>query len=103
MRIISGNNRGRKIIIPKKLPVRPTTDQSKEAIFNIINNEFFFEDLKVLDLFSGSGNISYEFASRGAKEIYSIDINFNCIKFIKKTSEQLNLNLKVIKIGRAHV
>ena len=97
MRIISGNNRGRKIIIPKKLSVRPTTDQSKEAIFNIINNEFFFEDLKVLDLFSGSGNISYEFASRGAKEIYSIDINFNCIKFIKKISEQLNLNLKVIK------
>ena len=55
MRIISGKNRGKKIIIPKNLPVRPTTDQSKEAVFNIINNSYYFEDLNVLDLFSGSG------------------------------------------------
>ena len=62
MRIISGKNRGKKISIPKNLPVRPTTDQSKEAVFNIINNNYYFDDdLKVLDLFSGSGNISYEF------------------------------------------
>ena len=97
MRIISGKNRGKKIIIPKKLPVRPTTDQSKEAIFNILNNEIIFENLKVLDLFSGSGNISYEFASRGVKEIYCIDRDLNCIKFINKISEELKFNLKAIK------
>jgi 16S rRNA G966 N2-methylase RsmD len=54
-------------ISPKGLPVRPTTDMSKEALFNVINNHFSFEGLKILDLFSGTGNISYEFASRGSK------------------------------------
>ncbi|MDA9213541.1 RsmD family RNA methyltransferase, partial [Flavobacteriaceae bacterium] len=97
MRIISGKNRGKKIIIPKNLPVRPTTDQSKESIFNIINNSYYFEDLKVLDLFSGSGNISYEFASRGVKKIRCVDQNSNCVRFINKTSKELNFNLKVTK------
>ena len=97
MRIISGKNRGKKISIPKNLPVRPTTDQSKEALFNIINNNYYFEDLKVLDLFSGSGNISYEFASRGVKHISCVDNNSNCVRFIKKISEDLNFNLKITK------
>lgn len=97
MRIISGKNRGKKIIIPKKLPVRPTTDQSKEAVFNIINNSFYFEDLNVLDLFSGSGNISYEFASRGVKNIRCVDNNSKCTMFITKISNELNFNLKVTK------
>ena len=97
MRIISGKNRGKKIIIPKNLPVRPTTDQSKEAVFNIINNSYYFEDLNVLDLFSGSGNISYEFASRGVKNIRCVDNNSNCTMFINKISNELNFNLKVTK------
>tara|TARA_B100000768_G_scaffold174095_1_gene184014 strand:+ start:1312 stop:1851 length:540 start_codon:yes stop_codon:yes gene_type:complete len=98
MRIISGKNRGKKISIPKNLPVRPTTDQSKEAVFNIINNNYYFDDdLKVLDLFSGSGNISYEFASRGVKNIRCIDNNSNCIRFINRISNELNFNLKVTK------
>ena len=97
MRIISGNNRGKKINIPNNLPVRPTTDQSKEALFNILNNHYLISEIKILDLFSGSGNISYEFASRGCNEIYSVDRNIKCVKFIKKISNELNLNLNVIK------
>ncbi len=97
MRIISGKNKGKKISIPKNLPVRPTTDQSKEAIFNIINNIYYFDELNVLDLFSGSGNISYEFASRGVKNIKCVDNNSNCVRFIKKISDELNFNLKITK------
>ena len=97
MRIISGKNRGKKISVPKNLPVRPTTDQSKEAIFNIINNIYYFDELNVLDLFSGSGNISYEFASRGVKNIKCVDNNSNCVRFIKKISDELNFNLKITK------
>ena len=67
MRIISGTYKGKRLTAPKKLPVRPTTDMAKEALFNILNNRFYFEELKVLDLFSGTGNISYEFASRGVE------------------------------------
>ena len=64
MRIISGSLKGRRITAPKKLPVRPTTDRSKEALFNILNNWVEFSEIRVLDLFSGTGNISYEFGSR---------------------------------------
>ncbi len=101
MRIIGGKNQRRQIIAPAKLPVRPTTDMAKEALFNIINNHFDFEDIDVLDLFGGTGNISYEFASRGAKQIVAVDINNHCTQFIKQTSE--DLNFKAIKIVRADV
>jgi len=97
LRIISGDNRGRRIIAPKNLPVRPTTDKSKEALFNILQNSYEIQNLKILDLFSGTGNISYEFASRGAIEIYSIDKNIKCTNFIKQTSINLGMNIKVIK------
>ena len=63
MRIISGKYKGRRLTAPKKLPVRPTTDMAKEALFNILNNHFNFTELKILELFAGTGNISYEFAS----------------------------------------
>ena len=97
MRIVSGNHKGRKIIAPKNLPIRPTTDMSKESIFNILSNLYEFNEVSVIDLFSGSGNISYEFASRGVKNIISVDNNINCIKFIKKTSKELDININVIK------
>lgn len=97
MRIISGQHKGRKITAPQKLPIRPTTDFAKEALFNILNNRFNFKDLQVLDLFSGSGNISYEFGSRGAGPITAVDENFECIKFIKKISEELELNILPVK------
>ncbi len=97
MRIISGTHKGKRLTAPKKLPVRPTTDMAKEGLFNILNNRVHFSGLKVLDLFSGTGNISYEFASRGAASITSIDAHIECIKFIKKTSEDLDMNIMPIK------
>ncbi|MDT0647727.1 RsmD family RNA methyltransferase [Zunongwangia sp. F260] len=97
MRIISGTNKGRRINAPKKLPVRPTQDMSKEALFNILNNHFQISNLKVLDLFSGTGNIAYEFASRGTENITAVDSNFECVKFIKKTALELDFDITVIK------
>ena len=97
MRIISGKYKGRRITAPKKLPVRPTTDLSKESLFNILNHQFSFTGLKVLDLFSGTGNISYEFASRGAEPIVSVDADMGCVSFIKKTAQAFEMDITVIK------
>lgn len=97
MRIISGKYKGRRLSPPKNLPVRPTTDMSKEALFNILNNHFNFAELSVLDLFAGTGNISYEFASRGSEPIVSVDADFGCITFIKKTADEFEFNLTAIK------
>ena len=97
MRIISGKHKSRKITAPKNLPVRPTTDLAKESLFNILNNSFYFEGISVLDLFSGTGNISYEFASRGTENIYAVDANFGCIKFINQTAKELDLEINTCK------
>lgn len=97
MRIVSGLYKGRRITAPKKLPVRPTTDMAKEALFNILNNQYYFDDISVLDLFSGTGNISYEFASRGTEKITAVDANFGCIKFINETAEAFEMNISTIK------
>lgn len=97
MRIISGKFKGRRIIAPKNLPVRPTTDLSKESLFNILNHQFTFRELRVLDLFSGTGNISYEFASRGAEPIVSVDTDYGCVNFIKKTAQQFEMDITPIK------
>jgi len=98
MRIISGKNKGRKIMAPANLPVRPTTDMAKESLFNIIRNYVDLDELTVLDLFAGTGNISYEFASRGCHSILSVDKNFKCINFIQQTAEKLKFdNLQVVQ------
>lgn len=97
MRIISGKYKGRRISPPKGLPVRPTTDMSKEALFNVLNNHFSFEGLKVLDLFAGTGNISYEFASRGSSPITSVDGDFGCVKFIKQTAAEYDFAIAATK------
>lgn len=97
MRIVSGQFKGRRIIAPKKLPVRPTTDMAKEALFNILNNQFYLDEIKVLDLFAGTGNISYEFASRGSTQITCVDKDFGCIKFINDTSKSFNMPIQTIK------
>ena len=97
MRIINGIHKGRKLNIPEKLPVRPTTDKAKEALFNILQNRFHFYNKTALDLCSGSGNIAYEFASRKCKSITAVDNNIKCINYIKNTSNELNLNIKTIK------
>ena len=70
---------------------------SKEALFNVLNNHFDFEGLKILDLFAGTGNISYEFASRGSDNITSVDGDFGCVKFIKETATEFDFNIAAIK------
>jgi 16S rRNA (guanine966-N2)-methyltransferase len=97
MRIISGKYKGRRISPPKNLPVRPTTDMCKEALFNILNNNFNFNGLRVLDLFAGTGSISYEFASRGCSPITCIDADMGCINFIRKTAESFDFDITTIK------
>lgn len=92
MRIISGSHKSKRITAPKNLPVRPTTDMAKESLFNILNNRYYFDEITVLDLFSGTGNISYEFASRGSEQILSVDKNFHCIRFIEKTAGELGFD-----------
>jgi 16S rRNA (guanine(966)-N(2))-methyltransferase RsmD len=89
MRIIGGRLGGRRIQVPGNLPVRPTTDLSKEALFNILVNRFDFESLTVLDLFSGTGSLSLEFASRGAASVTSVDTSYHCVRFLKETAQTL--------------
>ncbi len=98
MRIISGIYKGRKLQPPLNLPVRPTTDFAKEGLFNILNNSVDFESVKVLDLFAGTGSMSFEFLSRGAIEVTSIDSNHRCVEFIKKTAETFGAhNIKAVR------
>jgi 16S rRNA (guanine(966)-N(2))-methyltransferase RsmD len=103
MRIINGKNRGKKIEAPASLPVRPTTDLGKESLFNILNNYFFFDRVKVLDLFSGTGNITYEFASRGAVSVTAVDNHQGCTDFIRRTITQLGYdNVSIIRGDAFH-
>ena len=97
MRIISGKHKSRRLTAPKNFPVRPTTDMAKESLFNILNNTYYFDSISVIDLFSGTGNISYEFASRGTKTIYAIDAHFGCIKYISNTAKELDLPIHTFK------
>ncbi|NDE10355.1 MAG: methyltransferase domain-containing protein [Chitinophagia bacterium] len=99
MRIISGIHGGRRINPPAKMPyTRPTTDIAKEGLFNIIQNNLEIESLVVLDLFGGTGCISYELASRGAEDITIVEKDSTMYEFIKKTSLELNFgNIMVLK------
>ena len=102
MRIISGRFRGKKITAPSNLPVRPTTDFAKEALFNVLNNHYEFDEVSVLDLFSGIGSISLEFASRGSKRVVSVDQDAGCVKFLSETVSSMELT-DVITIVRNDV
>jgi 16S rRNA (guanine966-N2)-methyltransferase len=98
VRIITGKFRGRQIHPPTGLPVRPTTDFAKESLFNVLNNLIDFEGLRVLDLFAGTGNISYEFFSRGGSLITAIDRDPQCVAFINKTAATMDAeNLEAVR------
>lgn len=97
MRIISGKYKSKRINAPQNLPVRPTTDMAKEALFNILNNAYYFDQISVLDLFAGIGSISFEFASRGTENIISVDKNYGCIRFLEKIDQELETGLQIIK------
>jgi 16S rRNA (guanine966-N2)-methyltransferase len=100
MRIISGKWGGRKISPPTKMPhTRPTTDIAKEGLFNILQNRISFDGIKTLDLFGGTGAISYELASRGAADLTIIEKDPVMQAFIKKNIEMLGMeNTKVLKM-----
>lgn len=98
MRIISGTYKGRAINPPTNLRARPTTDFAKENLFNVLSNLVDFEACDVLDLFAGTGSISYEFASRGARSVTAVEINPVHHNFIRKTARELGIeNLYAVK------
>ena len=97
MRIISGSHKGRRLTAPKNLPVRPTTDFAKEALFNILRTRLFFDEITVLELYAGTGNISFEFASRGVPTITSVDSNLGCVQYINKVAEEFSFPITAIK------
>lgn len=97
MRIVSGARKGKRIQMPKNLSARPTTDLAKEALFNVLNNNYYLETVSVVDLFAGTGNLSYEFASRGATSIIAVDQQIACLRFINKTSKDLNFKIQTLK------
>lgn len=99
MRIISGIYKGKVLSPPKNLPTRPTTDFAKTGLFNMLNNRLDYESTSVLDLCAGTGNITLEFASRGAKYITSVDQHAACVKYISDTAKELKFsNIKTWKI-----
>jgi 16S rRNA (guanine966-N2)-methyltransferase len=99
MRIISGTHGGRRIQPPANMPhTRPTTDIAKEGLFNILQNQLHFEELTTLDLFGGTGCISYELASRGVQDLTIVEMDNKMYDFIKKTSTDFKFeNFKVVK------
>src|SRR5688572_13719839 len=100
MRIIGGEYGGRKINPPSKMPyTRPTTDIAKEGLFNVLQHNLDISLLKTLDLFGGTGCISYELASRGAADLTIVEKDPIMVEFIKRTAGLLRLpNFKVLKM-----
>jgi 16S rRNA (guanine966-N2)-methyltransferase len=99
LRIISGKYKGRRIIPPGNFKARPTTDYARESLFDILNNRIDYESAAVLDLFSGTGSISYEFASRGALLVHSVEMNCRHFAFIRRIVDEMNLkNIKPVHI-----
>ena len=103
MRIIGGENKGKPIATDHKLSIRPTTDFAKEGLFNILSNRYDLSSFDVLDLFSGSGSISYEFASRGCQNIHAVEIEPRHVAFIRATAGKMGFRqLRVIRDNAFH-
>jgi len=103
VRIIGGNFRGKLITAPASLPVRPTTDFAKTGLFNILLNHFDIDEIQALDLYAGTGSITYELLSRGCTSIHAADRNKDCVQFIRNTLEKLRApgNVKVYQADAA--
>lgn len=97
MRIISGKYKGKKLLAPKRLSARPTTDYAKESLFNILSNSYDFDELRVLDLFTGTGNIALEFASRGAQRVIAVDIERASTQFVIRMARETDAPIYVEK------
>lgn len=102
MRIVGGTFGGRRFSPPAKIPARPTTEVAKEGLFNMLNNTIDFEGLKTLDLFGGTGSISYELASRGAADLTLVERDQTSIDFIRKTTKELGID-HILHIVRSDV
>jgi 16S rRNA (guanine966-N2)-methyltransferase len=99
LRIIGGKYKGRKISPLQGFKARPTTDFARESLFNILNNRVDFEEIRVLDLFAGTGSISYEFASRGAREVHLVEKDLKHISGIRRIIREMDFkNIKSIHI-----
>lgn len=92
MRIISGSYRGKQIRPPRNFRARPTTDFAKESLFNILSNRFDFEECEILDLFAGTGSITYEFASRGARGVVAVEKDPKHFAFIRDTCRDMDMD-----------
>jgi 16S rRNA (guanine(966)-N(2))-methyltransferase RsmD len=95
LRIVRGKLKSRRIQVPKGFASRPTTDYAKEGLFNVLDNLIDFEGLHVLDLCSGTGNISLEFASGEAEKIVSVDNNFSCVNYLNKIAKELKVDHQI--------
>ncbi|MEM1219527.1 MAG: RsmD family RNA methyltransferase [Bacteroidota bacterium] len=101
MRIIGGEFKGRRFYPPaKNWPTRPTTDFAKEGLFNILVNRYDLEEWRVLDLFGGTGNHSYEFISRGCRDVTYVDQHGPAVAFVKKIASELSIT-EYIRIVRS--
>lgn len=96
MRIIRGTHGGRLLHLPKHFKLRPTTDLAKESLFNILENYFAFEELSVLDLFAGTGSISFEFASRGSRQVVAVEKVRRQTDFIRKVAKDFDFEIRVL-------
>ncbi len=99
MRIISGIHKGRRFFPPKNITARPTTDFAKESLFNLLNNRMDFDDIDVLDLFAGTGGISVEFVSRGARQVVAVEMAQRQADFIRKLTSELKADNVVLIRG----
>lgn len=96
MRIISGKLRGKRFDTPKSFKSRPTTDMAKESLFNILMNYYSsFEELEILDLYAGTGSISYEFASRGCNSVSAVELYSKNSAYIKSMTTKLGIEKQV--------
>jgi 16S rRNA (guanine966-N2)-methyltransferase len=97
MRIIAGRYKGKSIVAPKGIKARPTTDFAKESLFNILTNKIDLQGIHVLDLFCGTGNISFEFASRGAASVTAVDQSLATYQFVNTFGKSLDLPVRCVK------
>lgn len=97
MRIIGGKFKGKVLRAPSKLPVRPTTDQAKEGLFNILRNRYDLDEVRTLELFAGTGNVSYEFASAGVEDLTVVDRHHGCVRFMRDTFRSLGVEVKAVR------
>lgn len=98
MRIIRGKYKTRRYSVPKNFPSRPTTDFAKEGLFNILEHHYLHEDMEILDLCAGTGNISFEFLSREIGTVIAVDQNFNSIRHIQNMAKELECTSDILAV-----